>query len=72
VKSLFAQRPEPSRVQLIMDANLAARARRELVGVSVPESGGTPGHLGKPSDFLAIQSTDASQGQGGGCDRAVS
>jgi hypothetical protein len=48
LNSVLRQRPKPAQVLLIVDHNaeLAARARRELVGVSVMESDGMPGLSG--------------------------
>jgi glycosyltransferase involved in cell wall biosynthesis len=48
VQSVLRQRPGPSQVLLVVDhnADLAARARRELTGVSVLESDGAPGLSG--------------------------
>lgn len=71
LKSMLAQRPEPARVQLIVDhnADLAARARREPVGESLPESGDSPGHLGARSPGLGV-AAQLIAGRGG-CDGAV-
>jgi Glycosyl transferase family 2 len=48
VESALSQHPQPAEVLLIVDhnADLAARARRELGGVTVLESDGTPGLSG--------------------------
>ena len=48
VKSVLDQRPRPAQLLLIIDhnASLAARAQRELAGVSVLESDGAPGLSG--------------------------
>jgi glycosyltransferase involved in cell wall biosynthesis len=48
VESVLRQRPRPAQVLLVVDhnADLAARARRELARVSVLESDGTPGLSG--------------------------
>jgi glucosyl-dolichyl phosphate glucuronosyltransferase len=48
VESALAQRPRPAEVLLVVDhnADLAAQARRELAGVLVVESTGTPGLSG--------------------------
>ena len=44
----LSQHPEPVEVLLVIDhnADLAARARRELAGITVLESDGTPGLSG--------------------------
>jgi glycosyltransferase involved in cell wall biosynthesis len=48
LESALRQRPAPQQVLLVVDHNagLAARARRELAGVTVLESDGTPGLSG--------------------------
>lgn len=48
VESVLGQRPRPAQVLLVVDHNtdLAARARRELAGVSVLENVGPPGRSG--------------------------
>lgn len=48
VESVLSQHPGPAEVLLVIDhnADLAARARRELAGVTVLESDGTPGLSG--------------------------
>ena len=48
IESVFDQHPGPAQTLLVVDhnADLAARARRELVGVSVLESDGAPGLSG--------------------------
>jgi glucosyl-dolichyl phosphate glucuronosyltransferase len=48
VESVIRQRPGPAQILLVIDhnADLAARARRELAGVSVLENDGAPGLSG--------------------------